>query len=98
MSKKTVVNTVSGVASSQVTEAQYNRDIKNAEQLLGSFPKVKFSIPKQLSQYLGSELIVTIEGVSIHIPVNGKEYEIPEPFEPVAKYTLSHLNVTDLPY
>jgi len=94
MAKK--INTTSSIASKQFTEAEYLQDLEKVKRKLQQEKMVKVSIPKQLRSVLGVSLPVGINGVFMNIPVDGNEYEIPEPMAKIIKESLKVIQVTDV--
>jgi|SRR5690606_19625481 len=94
---KQKVNTTSSIASSKkLTEAEYRRDLERVKRKLQEEKLVKISIPKQLRSVLGATLPVGINGVVMNIPVDGSEYEVPEPMAKIIKDSLKVIQVTDV--
>jgi len=94
---KQKVNTTSSIsAGKQFTDAEYKRDLERVKRKLEQEKLVKVSIPKQLRSVLGATLPVGINGVVMNIPVDGNEYEVPEPMAKIIKNSLKVIQVTDV--
>lgn len=87
----TQVNTTASMKGKGKTNAQLAEDTKKLQRNFKDAKKVKVSIPSVLEAQLGKNMFVGINGVSITIPVDGEEYEVPEPFAQHVKQTLKNL-------
>jgi hypothetical protein len=82
--------------SNSISEAQMKADVENAVKVLGDMPKKAISIPKQMASVLGEVLPAGINGAYIRVPVDGEEYEIPEPYHAIIKESLKTINSSDV--
>lgn len=80
-------------------EAESNKNVASAERerklLAQCFKKqepISVSIPPLYKPYFGKIMTVTIQGVSIAIPVDGRSYKIPESFAEEVKIRISNQN------
>ena len=99
--KKTVdkLNTtesINTVKPSNVTDQEYNSELRLVKKKLGEQKMVKFSIPSQMRATLGQSVFVSINGVHINFPVDGKSHEIPEPLLNNLKESLAVLQSEDV--
>lgn len=88
MSKK--VNTTQTVTKPK-TDTDLEKEMEKLAEQFRKEKKVKFSIPVQFAKHIGSTLYVGVNGSGINIPVDGKEYEIPETFAKHAQQALNNL-------
>lgn len=73
------VNTKDSVSSvSDASAKKYAEQLKRAKAKFDKEKKVKRSIPKNAARYLGNTVFVSVNGVAVNLPVDGKQYEIPE--------------------
>jgi hypothetical protein len=71
-------------------------EVEHAAKVLGDAPKKSISIPKQMASVLGGTVIAGINGAFIRVPVDGEEYEIPEPYYNIIKESLKTVNSEDV--
>jgi hypothetical protein len=90
------VNTTDGLGASNLSEADIKRDLEKAAKALKAKKLKSVSIPKQLQPTLGPTLPACIQGVCVRVPVDGEEYEIPEPFVEVIRNSLKTINSGDV--
>lgn len=83
-------------AGNKISEAEMKRDVEAAAKALGKAKKKSISIPKQMAPVVGDTLISCINGACIRVPVDGEEYEIPEPYYNVIKDSLKTINSGDV--
>lgn len=76
-----VNTTKSAGAAKETAIADLEKQVKEAAAALGSTKLVKVSIPKALEKHIGPTLLLGINGVQIVLPVDGKDYEVNEPFK-----------------
>lgn len=84
MSEKKV-NTTESIKAAQVTDAELQKMTEAAAKALGSAKKVKVSIPAALQKSVGPTVPFGINGAIIVIPVDGEDYEVPEPYGALVK-------------
>lgn len=89
--KRPKVTSSKSVNTAQISDAQLNKELTKAKAAFSGEKKVKFSIPKVLAKDFGPTLFVGVNGVFVNIPVDGKEYEIPETLATHAKRTIDNL-------
>lgn len=87
----TKANTTTSLNKPVVSEAELTAEIAKAKAAFNGEKLVKVSIPKILSKGIGPTLFVGVNGVFVNIPVDGKEYEIPETLANHAKDYLANL-------
>lgn len=87
----TKVNTTSNINEPQVTEAQLEKQVKEAAMALREEKKVKVSIPKALAKNIGATLPLGINGAMIVLPVDGSEHEVPAPYKKLLDEYLNNL-------
>ena len=76
------VNTTKSTTIQKETAVkELEAQVKAAAAALNSEKLVKVSIPKAFEKNIGPTLYLGIQGVSIVLPVDGKEYEVPSPFK-----------------
>lgn len=75
----------------QKTNAELAAETKKAQKAFGNAKKVKVSIPSVLAGQLGSTQFIGVNGVHVNVPVDGEDYEIPEPHAQVLKEMLKNL-------
>lgn len=90
-SAKRKVTSSKSVNTAQISDAQLGKELAKAKAAFSGEKKVKFSIPKVLAKDFGPTLFVGVNGVFVNIPVDGKEYEIPETLAKHAKRTIDNL-------
>jgi hypothetical protein len=81
--------TVQAVKETAIKELE--AQVKDAAQRLNSEKLVKVSIPKALEKYIGPTLYLGLQGVSLVLPVDGKDYEVPAPFKAILTEYLDNL-------
>jgi hypothetical protein len=64
----------------RVTDRELSSQIDKAAKVFSDEKKVKTSIPKSYSRFIGETLPLRINGVGIVLPVDGSTHEIPESF------------------
>lgn len=84
------INTARSVTAAK-SDADLTKEIAKAQAAFAGEKKVKFSIPTVLAKSLGPTLFVSVNGVYVNIPVDGKEYEIPETLATHAKAVIENL-------
>lgn len=62
------------------TNTELDAQIKKAKAAFDSEKQVKVKIPEVLKSSIGQTLLVGVNGVFVNIPVDGKEYPLPETF------------------
>lgn len=90
------LNTTKTVNNSNLSEVKAAREIEKAKRILKGHKKVPVMIPKQLADSLGSVVNLSINGVPCPVPVDGKTYEIPEPFLLVLKERMQTTQAADI--
>lgn len=78
------------------SESEMKADVENAVRVIGAAKKKAITIPKQMASVLGEVLPVGINGAYIRVPVDGEEYEIPEPYYNIIKESLKTINSSDV--
>jgi len=86
----TEVNTTASVKKSK-TNAELAAETKKALDKFKNGKKVKVSIPTILKAQLGDTVYVAVNGVAVHVPVDGEEHPVPEPHAEQVKYMLKNL-------
>lgn len=84
-------NTTKTLGNAKVSDADLKRELDKAKASFDGEKLVKVSIPKILEGSVGQTLFVGVNGVFVNIPVDGKEYEIPETLANHAKAYLNNL-------
>ena len=74
-----------------LTDRELEEQIRALGAQFNAEKKVKFSIPVGLQRNIGHTLFLAINGVSLVIPVDGEDYEIPETFAEHGKQYLKTL-------
>lgn len=74
------INTTTSVKAKEVTDKELEAQVKKAAAAVKDTKKEKISIPTVLQRHIGATLPLSINGVPIVVPVDGKEYEIPAPY------------------
>ena len=88
---KNSTNTTTSVNEPKVSDAELNKELAKAKTAFADEKTVKFSIPKVFAKDFGPTLYVGVNGVFVNIPVDGKEYEVPETLAQHAKQTIDNL-------
>lgn len=83
-------------SGNKISEAEMKRDVEKAAKILATKAKKSITIPKQLAPVVGETMISCINGACIRVPVDGEEYEIPEPFFHIIKESLKTVNSGDV--
>jgi hypothetical protein len=89
------INTTQNM-SNRISEGEMKRDVERAAKTLAAKKKKAITIPKQMAPILGDTLVSCINGACIRVPVDGEEYEIPEPYFQVIKESLKTVNSGDV--
>lgn len=87
----TVKNTTDSLGKAAVSEATLTAELTKAKTAFEGEKLVKVSIPKILEKSIGQTLFVSVNGVFVNIPVDGKEYPIPETLANHVKQYLAEL-------
>lgn len=87
----TVTNTTGTVSNPTVSPVKLEAELAKAKAAFAKEKLVKVSIPKVLQSGIGQTLFVSVNGVFVNIPVDGKEYEIPETLAAHTKEYLAKL-------
>lgn len=90
-SAKRKQNTTKSLANKAVSDADLAKELSKAKSAFSNEKLVKISIPKVLEGSIGKTLFVGVNGVFVNIPVDGKEYEIPETLANHAKDYMNNL-------
>jgi hypothetical protein len=90
------VNKANATEGNRPTEAEMKSEVEHAAKVLASANKKSISIPKQMASVLGETMIAGINGAFIRVPVDGEEYEIPEPYYNIIKESLKTVNSEDV--
>jgi hypothetical protein len=85
------VNTSKTMANVELSQADLERQIKDAAIILREEKKVKVSIPKALQKSIGLTLPLGINGAMIVLPVDGSEHEVPAPYKALLNDYLANL-------
>lgn len=80
LSEKNINTTdsIKGSPTKKVTKEEMEASIKRHEPILGKQKVMKISIPKSMSKILQDPLYISVNGVSMSIPIDGEEHLIPE--------------------
>ena len=78
------------------SEAEMKREVEAAAKSLATKKKKGISIPKQMAPIVGDTMISCINGACIRVPVDGEEYQVPEPFYEIIKESLKTVNSGDV--
>ena len=89
--KKKAMTTTKGLNAGTVNDATLSAELKRAKNAFSKEKTSKVSIPTVLKSSLGRTLFVGVNGVFVNIPVDGKEYEVPETFANHVKQVLANL-------
>jgi hypothetical protein len=89
------INTTQNM-SNKISEGEMKRDVERAAKALKAKKKKAIAIPKQMAPILGDTVLSCINGACIRVPVDGEEYEIPEPYFEVIKNSLKTVNSGDV--
>lgn len=86
-------NTFKSLNASPIKDADFQRDLEVAMKKFDGEKKVKRKINPSIAQKVGSTLPMSINGVTLVLPVDGTQFEIPETFA-------AHLDewLANLPY
>lgn len=86
-------NTSKSLNASPIKDADFQRDLEVAMKKFDGEKKVKRKINPSIAQKVGSTLPMSINGVTLVLPVDGTQFEIPETFA-------AHLDewLANLPY
>ena len=76
-SPQMLVNTTQSLKAGFRTNAQLAEETKAAQKKFGNEKTVKVSIPSVLQSKLGPNQFISVNGISVTIPVDGEEYAIP---------------------
>jgi hypothetical protein len=88
------INTTKSVAKAQETAVKdLEASIKQAAAQLKSEKLVKVSVPRAFEKAIGPTLYLGLQGVSIVLPVDGKDYEVPAPFSALLKDYLDNIQM-----
>lgn len=87
----TAKNTTTSLGKPAVSEATLNAELTKAKTAFSGEKQVKVSVPKILEKSIGQTLFVSVNGVFVNIPVDGKEYPIPETLANHVKQYLADL-------
>jgi len=84
------INTTASMRKDK-SNADLANEVKRAQAHFKGQKKVKVSIPSVLSAKLGNILFVGVNGVSINVPVDGEDHDVPEVFALHIKQILKDL-------
>lgn len=84
-------NTSKSVQKAKVSDSDLNKEIARAKAAFSKEKMVKVAIPQVFQKDFGHTLYVGVNGVFINIPVDGKEYEVPETLAAHAKEAMNNL-------
>jgi len=73
------------------SNSELANEVKRAQAQFKGQKKVKVAIPAVLANKLGAVLFVGINGVSINVPVDGEDHDVPEVFAKHIKQILKDL-------
>jgi len=73
-------NTTASLKAAPLNDADFQRDLDNAKKKFAGEKLVKKKINPSLAQKVGSTLPMSINGVTLVLPVDGTEFQIPETF------------------
>jgi hypothetical protein len=89
-----MANTTKSIGSAAAKETaitELEAQVKAAAAAFKGEKLVKVSIPKVLEKHIGPVLYVGVQGVSIVLPVDGNDYEVPATFRDHVKQYLDNL-------
>lgn len=90
-SQQVRVNTTASMRGGVKTNAELANETKEALKKFSNEKTVKVSIPSVLAPKLGSVQFISVNGVSVNVPVDGEEYPIPETHANFLKQYLKEL-------
>lgn len=73
-------NTSESLKKAPLKDADFQRDLEAAMKKFAGEKKVKRKLNAALAQKVGSTLPVCINGVTLVVPVDGTQFEVPESF------------------
>lgn len=85
------VNTTETLTNPKVNDKELEQQMKNAATRFKDTKTVKVKINKQFQKHVGPTLPLSINGVTIVVPVDGKEHAIPEVYKPLLDEYLANL-------
>lgn len=88
MAKNSTTSIAEGV---KVSDTEIQNEVKEAGKKFGDEPKQKVSIPKNYQKFIGETLPLSINGVTIVLPVDGTQHEIPETFAELLREFINNL-------
>jgi hypothetical protein len=77
--------------TTQLTDAELNKQIKELGEVFASQKKVAIAIPVHYQKHVGPTWFLGINGSSMNLPVDGKKYEIPESFADMLQEAMNNL-------
>ena len=83
--------TTKSLNAGTVNDATLSAELKRAKLAFSKEKTTKVAVPAVLKSSLGRTLFVGVNGVFVNIPVDGKEYELPETFANHVKQVLANL-------
>ena len=89
--KPNAMTTTKGLNAGTINDATLSAELKRAKLAFSKEKTVKVAVPAVLKSSLGRTLFVGVNGVFVNIPVDGKEYEVPETFANHVKQVLANL-------
>lgn len=78
--KTTTVEDATVVAQSNKAVAEAEKDRKELARTFKAQTTVPVAIPPLYKPYFGKVMVVTLNGVSVAVPCDGKTYQIPQAF------------------
>lgn len=85
------LNTTKSLRSHNKTNAELAKETKDAQKKFKNEKLEKVSIPAVLQPKLGPLQFLSINGVSVNVPVDGEEYEIPKSHAKLLKEYIRNL-------
>lgn len=92
MAAKQKVNTSKSIAEPKsVTDAELKKQVERMNKSIREEKMVKFSVPPSMKKHIGDTMFISINGSWVNIPVDGKQYEIPESLATLGQETINRL-------
>jgi hypothetical protein len=87
----TKATTSKSVNQVETSGAQLKKELDAAKKAFSDAPTKTLTIPAVFKKTFGSEMFIGINGVFVNVPVDGKGYEVPEPFYEHAMQAINSL-------
>lgn len=85
------VNSTASMKASSVSDAELKKQTEKAQKAFEKEKLVTVSVPSAFEPKLGKNWFIGVNGVSITIPVDGEDHEVPEVFARHIKQALKNL-------